>query len=96
MSFLIDTNIISELRKKARCDPNVTAWYESVDEGDLYLSVLVVGEIRRGVELARRRAPPKAAALEGWLSDIDAAFADRMLSVDRAVTDDWRRTGARR
>ena len=54
MSFLIDTNIISEVRKKGLCDRNVAAWYASVDEGDLYLSVLVTGEVRKGIELLAR------------------------------------------
>ena len=45
MSFLIDTNVISEVRKGSRCDVNVAAWYASIDDADLHLSVLVLGEI---------------------------------------------------
>jgi predicted nucleic acid-binding protein len=52
MSYLIDTNIISEVRKGARCDAHVSAWYASVTDEDLFLSTLVLGEIRKGVELA--------------------------------------------
>jgi predicted nucleic acid-binding protein len=96
VSFLIDTNIVSEVRKKARCDRRVAAWYASVQDGDLYLSVLVVGEIRKGIELARRRDPTKAAALERWLNEIDTAFAERILPVDRVVTDEWGRMSAQR
>ena len=55
MSFLIDTNIVSEVRKGTRCDANVASWYASIEDSDLYLSVLVLGEIRKGIELARRR-----------------------------------------
>ena len=55
MSFLIDTNIISEVRKGDRCDPHVSAWYASITDEDLFLSTLVLGEIRKGVELARSR-----------------------------------------
>ena len=55
MSFLIDTNIISEVRKGGRCDPNVAAWWSRLAEDDLWLSSLVLGEIRKGVELARRQ-----------------------------------------
>ena len=53
MSFLIDTNIISEVRKGSRCDANVASWYAKIEDDDLYLSTLVLGEIRKGIELAR-------------------------------------------
>ena len=96
MSFLIDTNIISEVRKGPRCDANVAAWFAAVDEGDLYLSVLVLGEIRKGIELARPRDPAKAKALEVWLAAVDAAFGERILPVDRAVADLWGRMSGRR
>ena len=96
MSFLIDTNVISEIRKKARCDRNVAAWYASIDDGDLYLSVLVTGEVRKGIELARRRDPAKAAALEAWLAQVDAAFGDRILPIGREVTDEWGHMNAAR
>lgn len=91
MSFLIDTNVISELRKGERCDRRVAAWYASIDPGGLYLSVLVTGEIRRGIERARRRDPERAAVFEPWLADLEAAFAHRILAVDRAVADEWGR-----
>ncbi len=55
MTFLIDTNIISEVRKGDQCDPAVAAWWNGVGEEDLWLSSLVLGKIRKGVELARRR-----------------------------------------
>jgi predicted nucleic acid-binding protein len=96
VSYLIDTNIISEIRKDARCDLNVAAWYAAIADDDLFLSVLVVGEIRKGVELVRRRDRAKAQALERWLGEIDAAFGDRILPIDRAVTDEWGRIGALR
>lgn len=96
MSFLIDTNIISEVRKGARCNANVAAWYATIDDGELYLSVLVTGEIRKGIELVRSRDAGRAEALEKWLAMIDAAFGDRILPVDRAVTDEWGRMGALR
>jgi toxin FitB len=54
VAFLLDTNVISEARKPAP-NSNVRAWLASVPEGDLYLSVLVVGEIRQGIERLRRR-----------------------------------------
>ena len=89
MNYLIDTNIISEIRKKRRCDRNVAAWYASTEDDEMFLSVLVAGKIRKGIELARRRDPMKANALEQWLKDVDVAFGDRMLPIDRAITDEW-------
>lgn len=96
MRFLIDTNIISEVRKGARCDANVAAWYASIDDADLYLSVLVLGEIRRGVELARVRDLPKAKALDAWLGSVRTTFGERILPIDRAVSDEWGRMNAQR
>ena len=55
MNYLIDTNIISEVRKGDRCNANVASWYASIEDGDLFLSTLVLGEIRKGIELARPR-----------------------------------------
>ena len=94
MSFLIDTNVISEVRKGARCDANVAAWYASIDDGDLYLSVLVMGEIRKGIELVRPRDAARAEALEAWLAAVNAAFGEHILPVDRAVADEWGRMSA--
>lgn len=91
MSFLIDTNVISEIRKGARCDAAVAAWWASVSEDDLWLSALVLGEIRKGVEIARRRDPQKAASLEAWLGEVTAGFSDRILPVDMSVADEWGR-----
>lgn len=95
MSYLIDTNIISEVRKGERCDANVARWYSSIDDDDLHLSVLVLGEIRRGVELARPRTPAKASALEKWLSAVSEAFQGRILPVNQAVADEWGRMNAK-
>lgn len=94
MSYLIDTNIISEVRKGDRCDPGVSAWYASIADEDLFLSALVLGEIRKGVELARSRDPHKASALERWLEQVEAAFGSRVLGIDNAVADRWGRMSA--
>jgi toxin FitB len=94
MSYLIDTNIISEVRKGKRCDPNVAAWYASTGDEDLFLSTLVLGEIRKGIELARSRDPDKAAALERWLRQVEVAFDGRVLDIDNAVSDQWGRMSA--
>ena len=96
MSFLLDTNIISEVRKGARCDARVATWYASIDDSDLYLSVLVLGEIRKGIESARSRDPGKARALEAWLAEVEVAFGDRTFSIDRRTSDEWGRMSAQR
>jgi hypothetical protein len=96
VSYLIDTNVISELRKGARCNALVASWYAELKDGDLYLSVLVLGEIRKGVERIRPRNPAKAEAIESWLGEVDAAFGDRVLGIDRAVADEWGRMSALR
>ena len=94
MTFLIDTNIISEVRKGDRCDPAVAAWWSGLAEDDLWLSSLVLGEIRKGVELARRRDPQRAEALEAWLADVMSGFGNRVLPVDTAVAEQWGRMNA--
>jgi toxin FitB len=96
VNYLIDTNIISEVRKGAQCNPNVAAWYASVDDAELYLSVLVLGEIRKGIERARPNDPRLARALETWLSVVKGSFADRILPVDGLVADEWGRMSAKR
>jgi toxin FitB len=96
VNYLIDTNIISEVRKGAKCDPNVAAWYESIADADIYLSVLVLGEIRKGVELARPKDPDQARALEKWLTELVTSFAERILPIDQVVADEWGRMSAKR
>lgn len=94
MSFLIDTNIISEVRKGVRCNPGVARWWAGVAEGDLWLSTLILGEIRKGVELARRHDADKASVLEAWLGAIVTGFGDRLLPVTAEVADEWGRMSA--
>lgn len=91
MTYLIDTNIISEIRKGGRCDPNVAQWYDGIADDDLHLSVLVLGEIRQGVERSRRRDPDKANALHQWLAQVSVAFEGRILPVDSIVAEVWGR-----
>lgn len=91
MSYLLDTNIISELRKGERADANVTAWFADLADEEIFLSVLTIGEIRRGIESVRRRDPDSAAALDRWLALLSEAHADRILPVDRAIAEEWGR-----
>jgi toxin FitB len=96
VNYLIDTNVISEVRKGSACNPRVAAWYDSIDDESIYLSALVLGEIRKGIERARPKEPAKAHALEKWLSTLSRSFAERILPVDRAVADEWGRMSAKR
>ena len=96
MNYLIDTNVISEVRKGDRCDPDVARWYDSIDDNSLYLSVLVLGEVRKGIERARAKEPARARALETWLAAVRAAFAGRILPVDDAIAEEWGRMSAGR
>lgn len=91
MSLLLDTNVVWELRKGSRADARVRAWFAEVDEGEIYLSVLAIGELRRGIENIRRRDAVQAQALERWLTRLTRQHADRMLPVDRRVADQWGR-----
>jgi predicted nucleic acid-binding protein len=79
LNYLIDTNIISEIRKRSDCNPHVAAWYDSLDEASIYVSVLVLGEIRKGIERVQSTNAAQARALEKWLSTLSRDFADRIL-----------------
>jgi predicted nucleic acid-binding protein len=86
--FLLDTSVISELRKvrAGRADRNVAAWVRTVPAGGLFLSVIVVQELEIGTLLAERRNPPQGAMLRAWLDGhVLPAFAERILPVDTAV-----------
>ena len=88
--FLLDTNVISEVRKGRRSDSNVSNWYAGVGESQLYISSLTIGEIRKGIELARRRRDvDQAEALEAWLHTVVNGFSGRVLTVDAQVADTW-------
>jgi toxin FitB len=92
--FLLDTNVASERRKGTRMNPGVAAWFDSVEDDDLFLSVLVLGELRKGVERARFHDPIKAGALERWLAGLDQTFGDQVLPITAAVADVWGRFSA--
>ncbi len=91
--FLLDTNIISDL-VRPKPEPKVTAWVAATDENLLYLSVLTLGEIRKGINSLKDAS--RRVALEAWLaSDLLLRFAGRILPIDHAVADRWGRLAAR-
>ena len=94
MNYLLDTNVISELRKGPRCDPSLKSWYASIPEKNIYLSVLVVGEIRNGIERLRARDPLQADVLEKWLEAVKEASAGRVLPVDEQISEVWGHLGS--
>jgi predicted nucleic acid-binding protein len=88
MMYLLDTNVVSELRKvrAGKADAQVALWADRVDAADLYLSVITVQELEIGVLLAERRDATQGAVLRAWLNGhVLPAFAGRILSVDMAV-----------
>jgi predicted nucleic acid-binding protein len=91
LSYLIDTNVLSELRKGKRCDPNVSRWFASVHPEEVFLSVLAVGEIRSGIERIRRRDDRSARVLDTWLRRLLAEHSDRILPIDEAIAQEWGR-----
>ena len=91
MAHLIDTNVISEMRKGERADPSVASWLADLADEEIFLSVLTLGEIRRGIESVRRRDPDGAAALDRWLGSIAELHEDRILPLDRAIAEEWGR-----
>ena len=92
MSFLVDTCVISELRKK-HCNPGVAAWMSTNAAQTKYLSVITLGEIRHGIELSRlnNAAHAHTASLEQWLSGIEIIYDTRILPVTAAIADRWGR-----
>ena len=91
VKYLLDTNIISEIRKGPCCHPNLAAWYSNLDEDSLYLSVLVLGEIRKGIEGLRSRDSRKANELDLWLEQLQTSFQSQILPVDIAISQEWGR-----
>ena len=96
MSLLLDTNILSELRKGPRANLRLREWFDDVTADEIYLSVLVVGELRRGIERVRQRDLKQAAALERWLTRVMTDHAERILPVDASIADQWGRLTAKR
>ena len=89
MSFLLDTNILSELRKGSRCDPNVSHWAAKESTRAHYISVLSLGEIRKGIELLRKKSPEKCTPLENWLQKLHTDYAHCTIAITSEISDRW-------
>jgi predicted nucleic acid-binding protein len=89
VKFLLDTNVISEIRKRDRAHPNVVKWVARTPVGEIGTSVLVLAEIRRGIELKRRMDPKQAQLLDRWFSQMRTRLGDRVLPVDEPIAEAW-------
>lgn len=96
MSFLLDTNVFSEMRKGPNCHDGVKSWWSEVDDSSLYLSVIVLGEVRRGISKVEKEETGRAAKYEEWLRNTMQLFSGRILVVDFNVADLWGRLTAGR
>jgi toxin FitB len=90
MTYLLDTNVISELGKRSP-DPQVLAWYSSVSSAEIFISVLSIGEIRQGIERLRRKDPEQADALERWLNGLQRIYRDHIVGMDAGTAEEWGR-----
>ena len=89
MPYLVDTNVLSELRKSKRADPNVLRWRDRQPLEDLYISVMTIGEIRQGIVRLEARDPVQAAALEVWRLETLEIFGRRILPVSLEIAERW-------
>ena len=96
MPFLLDTNILSELRKGPRCDAAVAAWAAHERHEAHYISVLSLGEIRKGIEMLRKKVPRDAEALEIWLSNLTRRYEGSVIGITPEIAEAWGRLCAKR
>ncbi|MBB5752989.1 type II toxin-antitoxin system VapC family toxin [Prosthecomicrobium pneumaticum] len=95
IGFLLDTNIVSELRK-SRPHPGVAAFVDGLDEDAMYVSALTMGELRKGAVSKMRTDAAMGESLRQWINEVEMLFRDRILSVDASVADQWGRLAAGR
>jgi toxin FitB len=91
LNYLLDTNVVSELRKGKRCNPNVARRFAGIHEEEIFLSVLTIGEIRARIDRIQRRDSGRAAILNRWLKGLTDTFQEKILPVDREVAEEWGR-----
>jgi toxin FitB len=89
LKFLLDTNVISEIRKRERAHPNVAKWVAQTPVKEIGTSVVVLAEIRRGIELKRRNDPDQADRFDQWFSQMRTRLGDRVLPIDEPVAEAW-------
>ena len=87
-AYLLDTNVLSETRRK-KADEGVMAFLQSADSASLFLSVLTIGELRKGVAVKMRTDSVAAKSLAAWVEGLEFGFADRILIIDAATARLW-------
>ncbi|HWG65043.1 MAG TPA: type II toxin-antitoxin system VapC family toxin [Streptosporangiaceae bacterium] len=90
MTYLLDTNVVFEIRKR-QPDPNVLAWWATISSAQIFVSVLTVGEIRLGIERLRRHDRAQAELLERWLHGLLAAYTGHIVGIDASIAEEWAR-----
>ena len=88
MPYLLDTDILSAIRRKQR-DPNLEAWLHSIQSADVYLSVVTIGEVERGIIQQRRINPEFAEDLQSWLDTILLRYEQRILPLSVSIARRW-------
>jgi hypothetical protein len=88
LEYLLDTNVLSETRKK-RADAGVIAFLQAAEASSLYVSVLTLGELRKGVAKKMREDEYEAKRLTDWVDGLEYSFADRILGIDAATARLW-------
>ena len=91
MSWLLDTNVLSELRKGQNANGRVRNWASRTVGEQHFISVLSLGEIRKGIELLRKKSPPQCVAFERWLSQLHSDYSDSILPVSEEISERWGR-----
>ena len=91
MSFLLDTSVLSELRKGPQADARLRAWDGSIGDDARFTSAIVVAELRKGALARTRKDPQGGAALARWVDRVIGKFGDRILPIDLAVAEVWAR-----
>jgi hypothetical protein len=88
VAYLLDTNVLSETRRR-KADEGVIAFLKATDSSALYLSVLTLGELRKGIAAKKRTDPVGAKALAEWIEGLEVGFASRILPIDAAIARLW-------
>jgi predicted nucleic acid-binding protein len=89
VNVLVDTSVVSELKRGRHAHPRVVAWFSNVPSERVFTSVIVLGEVRRGIELVARRDKRQAELLQRWYASIREHLANRVLAVDEPIMTIW-------
>lgn len=87
--YLLDTNVLSEVRKAQRADLRVQHWFKTITPFEIFISAISIGEIRNGIESLRLRDPATAGRLETWLRGLESHYSERILPISIQIADRW-------